>query len=112
MRQDTGISLAQKDVPVAVYVVAQLKFKNRLAYDRYKAAFGPVFRKYAGQVLAADEAPRVEEGSWSADKVVLISFPDEPTYRIWADSPEYQEIAKDRREGAECVVLLLKGVPA
>lgn len=97
---------------MAVYVVAQLKFKDRPAYDRYQAAFGPVFRKYAGQVLAADEAPRVEEGSWSADKVVLLSFPDESTYRIWADSPEYQEIAKDRRAGAEGVVLLLKGLPA
>jgi uncharacterized protein (DUF1330 family) len=95
---------------VAVYVVAQLKFKDRPAYDRYQAAFGRVFRRYAGQVLAAEEKPRVEEGSWSGDKVVLLSFPDESTYRAWADSPEYQEIAKDRRAGAEGVVLLVNGL--
>ncbi len=97
---------------MAVYVVAQLKFKDRPAYDRYQAAFSRVFRKYAGQLLAADEAPTVEEGSWSGDKVVLLAFPEESAYRAWADSPEYQEIAKDRRAGAEGVVLLLNGVPA
>lgn len=97
---------------MAVYVVAQLKFKDRSAYDRYQAAFGRVFRKFAGQVLAADEAPKVEEGTWFGDKVVVLSFPDEATFRAWSDSPEYQEIGRDRRAGAECVVLLLNGVPA
>lgn len=97
---------------MTVYVVAQLKFKDRTAYDRYQAAFGRVFRQYAGKVLSADESPKVEEGDWAGDKVVLLSFPDESAYRAWADSNEYQEIALDRRSGADCVVLMLKGVPA
>lgn len=95
---------------MAVYVVAQLKFKDRPAYDRYQSAFGSVFRAFAGQVLAADESPKVEEGDWTGDKVVVLSFPDEPAYRAWAESPAYQAIARDRRTGADCVVLLLRGV--
>jgi uncharacterized protein (DUF1330 family) len=42
--------------------------------------------------------------------VVLISFPDEAAFRSWADSPEYQEISKDRQAGADTVVLLVKGL--
>jgi uncharacterized protein (DUF1330 family) len=99
-------------VLVAVYVIAQLKFKDRTVYDRYQAAFGQVFRQYAGKVLAADESPKVEEGDWSGDKVVLLSFPDEAAYQAWRDSPGYQAIARDRRAGADCVVLMLTGVPA
>ncbi len=38
-----------------------------------------------------------------------MSFPDEPAYRAWAESPEYQEIAKDRKAGAEAIVLLAQG---
>lgn len=95
---------------MTVYVVAQLRFKERPLYDRYQAAFGQVFQNFSGRVLAADERPKVEEGAWTGDKVVLLSFPDEESYRAWADSPEYQAIAIDRRAGAECVVLLVRGL--
>ena len=42
-------------------------------------------------------------------KVVLMSFPDQAAYRAWADSPEYQEISKDRKASATAIVLLAKG---
>jgi uncharacterized protein (DUF1330 family) len=38
-----------------------------------------------------------------------MSFPDEAAYRAWADSPEYLEISKDRKAGAQAVALLAKG---
>lgn len=50
------------------------------------------------------------EGDWDREKVVLMSFPDEPAFRSWAQSPEYQEVSKDRLAGADTVVLLLKGL--
>lgn len=38
-----------------------------------------------------------------------MSFPDEAAFHAWADSPEYLEIADDRKAGAQAVVLLAKG---
>jgi hypothetical protein len=29
---------------------------------------------------------------------------------VWSESPDYQEISKDRRKGADSVVLLAKGL--
>ena len=95
---------------MTVYVVAQLKFTNRPAYDRYQAAFFEVFRRFSGRVLAADESPVVLEGQWARDKVVILSFPDEAGYRSWAESPGYEAIAKDRRAGAQAVILLVHGL--
>jgi uncharacterized protein (DUF1330 family) len=95
---------------VTVYAIAQLKFTDRAAYDRYQARFMDVFGRHPGTLLAADESPRVVEGNWDREKVVLMSFPDEASFRGWAQSPEYQEISKDRRAGAETVVLLVKGL--
>jgi uncharacterized protein (DUF1330 family) len=95
---------------VTVYVVAQLKFTDRAAYDRYQAAFLPIFQRYAGTVLAADESPQVLEGSSDREKVVLLSFPDEASFREWAYSPEYQEISEDRRAGADTTMFLVKGI--
>jgi uncharacterized protein (DUF1330 family) len=95
---------------VTVYAIAQLSIHDREAYDRYQAAFMPIFRKYGGQLLAADEAPHPVEGEYTKDKVVLMSFPDRDAFLAWADSPEYQEISNDRRAGAETVTVLIRGL--
>ncbi|MEB3032610.1 DUF1330 domain-containing protein [[Mycobacterium] nativiensis] len=95
---------------MTVYAVAQLKFTDRVAYDRYQAKFMDIFARHGGTLLAADESPQIVEGRWDRQKVVLMSFPDEETFRAWAESPEYQEISQDRRAGADTVVLLVKGL--
>ena len=93
-----------------VYAIAQLKITDRAAYDRYQAKFMGVMKRYQGRLLAADESPKVIEGKWDREKVVVLSFPDEAAFREWAESPEYQEISKDRKAGSEVVVLLVKGI--
>ena len=95
---------------MTVYAIAQLKFTNRDAYNRYQAAFMEVFQRYSGTLLAADEAPRVIEGDWDRDKVVLMSFPDEAAFREWAESPDYQRISEDRHAGADTVVVLVQAM--
>ena len=95
---------------MSVYAIAQLRITDRAAYDRYQAKFMGVMKRFQGRVLAADESPQVIEGEWERDKVVLLAFPDEAAFREWADSPDYQEISKDRKAGSEAVVLLVKGI--
>ena len=94
---------------MTVYVIVQLKMIDRAAYDRYQARFFDVLRKFNGRLLSADENPAVQEGVWNFDKIVLMSFPDETAFQAWAESPEYLEISKDRKAGAQGVVLLAKG---
>jgi len=96
---------------MTVYAIAQLKIHDREAYGRYQARFMDVFTQFNGRLLAADEAPQVMEGEWERDKVVMMSFPDEPSFRAWADSPAYKEIARDRVAGASAIVLLVQGIP-
>ena len=95
---------------MTVYAIAQLRFTDRAAYDRYQARFLEVFRRHPGTLLAADESPAVVEGQWDREKLVLMSFPDEAAFHAWAQSPEYQDISKDRRAGADAVVLLVQGL--
>jgi len=94
---------------LTVYVIVQLKMTDRAAYDRYQARFLDVFKKFSGRLLSADESPEVLEGVWDRDKLVLMSFPDDAAFRAWADSTEYLEISKDRKAGAQGIVLLAKG---
>jgi uncharacterized protein (DUF1330 family) len=96
---------------MAVYALAQLRIHDRERYERYMSRFMPVLQQYNGRLLAADETPRVLEGEWwDRNKVVLMQFADKDAFDAWAASPEYAEIAMDRKAGADAVVLLIKGL--
>ena len=95
---------------MTVYAVAQISITDRDAYGRYQAAFMEVLRKYGGRLLAAEEAPRVTEGRWDFDKIIIIAFADEAALTVWAGSPDYQAISADRKAGSHGVVLMVNGV--
>jgi len=71
---------------MTVYVIVQLKMKDRAAYDRYQARFFDVFRKFSGRLLSADDNPTILEGAWDRDRLVLMSFPDEAAFHSSAFS--------------------------
>jgi uncharacterized protein (DUF1330 family) len=94
---------------MTVYVIAQLAFIRREKYDQYQARFWDVFKLFKGQLVAADEHPKVLEGDWNHDKLVMMSFPDERDAREFLESAEYQAIAQDRKAGAKAVVVMVRG---
>lgn len=94
---------------MTVYSIAQLKFTDIDAYRRYQRRFPAVFEKFNAKVLVADESPVALEGDWPRDKIVILEFPDEVEARRFGASPEYQAIAKDRKAGADAVVIMAKG---
>ena len=93
---------------MSVYIIVQISITDRDAYNKYQSRFLDVFKKFKGKLLAADEKPQTVEGVWERDKVILIEFPDEDTFRDWALSPEYLEISKDRHAGSNGTVLLVQ----
>ena len=96
---------------MTVYLVAQLRFVDRPAYDRYQARFMDVLRQSDGRLLVADEKPKVMEGAWDREKLVILSFPSEASARAFLTSREYEEIARDRKAGADTLALLAEGIP-
>ena len=95
---------------MSVYAIAELRIHDAARYGRYVERFMDVFKKYKGSVLAADSSPVVFEGPWDGNRVVVLSFPDAGAFRDWAESAEYQEIAKDRKAAARTVLLMVHGV--
>jgi hypothetical protein len=59
------------------------------------------------------DAERPEERAGNrtegCEKVVLMSLSDVAEFRSWPESPQHQDISKDREVGADSVVLLVKG---
>jgi uncharacterized protein (DUF1330 family) len=95
---------------MAVYIVNNMTIHDRAEYDRYLRAFMGVFRKFNGEVLAAVDRPEPVEGEWPYDRSIILRFPSREDARRWADSPEYQEIAKHRRSATRSNVVFLDGL--
>ena len=84
---------------MTVYVVGQLKFTDRAAYDRYAARFRGVLKQFGGRLLAADEQPEIIEGRWDRDKIVLLSFSDATAFRGFFVQPNIRRLQRtERRE--------------
>ena len=97
---------------MTVYLAVQVRIKDRETYDRYASQFMNIFSKFNGKMLAADFNPKVIDGEWDMDRLVIVSFPDEPSLMAWLNSDEYQAIGADRAAGAETIALLAKGIEA
>ena len=95
---------------MAVYIINNMTIHDRAAYDRYAAAFLPVFRKFDGALLAVQDAPPALEGRWPFDRTVIISFPSREAATRWIESPDYQAIVKDRYAGTVSNVVMLDGL--
>lgn len=95
---------------MTVYAIAQITITDRAAYQRYQSRFVEVLKKHPGRLLVAQEDPAVVEGRWDHQKIIIIAFPDEDAFQAWAQSPEYLEIAADRKAGSHGVVLLANSV--
>jgi len=91
---------------LTVYAIVQLEIIDRQSYDQYQAKFWSVFKKFEGRLLVSDESPEVIEGEWNKDKMVVISFPNERSFRDWMTSPDYIEIAKHRYLGTTASIIL------
>ena len=94
---------------MSAYIVALINIYDPARYQQYLAGFDEVFEMYDGQVLTVEDNPRVLEGEWPADRTVLIRFPDERALRSWYDSPEYQHLARHRREASVASVAIVTG---
>ena len=95
---------------MTVYGIATLTITDQESYERYTSTFMPVLREHGGTLLVADEQPKIVEGDWAADKIVVLAFDDEAGFERWYHSPEYQAIIGDRLAGAHGPLLLTRDV--
>src|SRR5690349_14198775 len=71
---------------MSVYVLVQLTVHDRDRYNVYANALVATMTPHGGKVLVADDAPRVLEGQWTGNRVVMLEFPDRDAFRTWAGS--------------------------
>ena len=92
---------------MSVYIVGLVTIKDRAKYAPYEIRFREVLTPFGGEILAVEDAARVMEGRWPAQRTVLLRFPSEDAAKRWYDSEPYQELVRLRAGAANAAIAIL-----
>ena len=89
------------------YVILTEAIKDPEGMKAYARAAGAAMGGV--NILAADTAPTVIQGSWHGDQTVVLEFESVDAAREWYESEGYQKAATLRRAAADCNAVILAG---
>ncbi|WP_160381634.1 DUF1330 domain-containing protein [Pseudooceanicola pacificus] len=92
------------------YVIAHLRFSDRSEFRTAQAKFARIFREAGARLLAADEEPHCVEGDLTADRIVMVEFPSVAVATAFLDSPEYDQLRRDRAVMADATSVFIRGI--
>lgn len=82
------------------YWVARSRIHDPVEYKRYTDLVPEIVQKFGGKVLARGGKYRIMEGPEKFHRFVVIEFPTFDQAVACFESPDYQEAAAHRRDGA------------
>ncbi len=85
---------------MTAYWVARSAIKDPVEYKKYTDRVPGIIAKFGGKVLARGGRYEILEGPKKFHRFVVIEFPSLEQAVACYDSPEYQEAAAFRRNGA------------
>lgn len=81
------------------YLLAQIDIKDHADYlERYAKTVVAQIETSGGEVLVAEPAAEMLEGSWCGNWTVVIRFPDTASARAWYDSADYEPFKRLRAD--------------
>ena len=92
---------------MSAYVVGLVTIKDRAKYAPYETRFREVLMPFGGEIRAVDDAVRVVEGSWPAERTVILRFSSEAAAKQWFDSEPYHELVRLRAGAANAAIAIL-----
>ena len=91
------------------YAIVLLDVKDSARYHEYARAATEIESRHGGVPLIAADAAEVVDGTWPAERVVVLQFPTLEAARAWYADPDYRELIPLRHEATVSSVLLVEG---
>lgn len=95
---------------MAAYVIVNDEVLDEDPFSDFRERIGATVDAHGGRYLVRGGSLEVIEGSWSADRLVVVEFDDVGAARAWLSSPEYTELKEIRERSANANVILVEGV--
>lgn len=85
---------------MSAYIIVAVDVTDPEAYGEYTSAVPATLEPYRGRFIVRGGAYEVLEGTWSAERIVVLEFPGAEQAKEWHESAEYQAILPIRRRHA------------
>jgi uncharacterized protein (DUF1330 family) len=92
------------------YAIACVDISDEDRYADYRAGTVASLEPFEGRFIVRGGATECVEGSWDAQRTVVIEFPSIEQARGWFNSGAYQQLAAIRREASTADIVLVEGV--
>ena len=106
----TSIVALSEGHTMSVYMVIESRVRDAALYDRYIQSVAAIVERYGGRYLVRGGKVTSLGGGWNPERIIILEFPAEQNIRQWLSSPEYQEIAPLREQGADTRAIILEGL--
>jgi len=93
----------------AVYMVAELKIKDREKYGQYVERVYTIVRRHGGRYLIRGGRVTPMFGDWAPERMIVIAFDSLEALKECFASPEYLAVAPLREGSAETRAVILEG---
>ena len=95
---------------MAAYVIVNDEIQDENTFSEFRERIGATVEAHGGRYLVRGGNVAVVEGSWTADRVVVVEFDDMGSARAWLGSAEYTELKQLRQQSAKANVIVVEGV--
>jgi uncharacterized protein (DUF1330 family) len=99
----------QEEQDMAAYVIGDVKVKNPDIYAEYRKQVPATVQKYGGRFVVRGGAHERVEGTWDAQRIVVLEFPDLAAAKAWYHSEEYAPLIKLRQTASEGSIIIVEG---
>jgi uncharacterized protein (DUF1330 family) len=93
----------------AVYMVAELRIKDREKYGQYVERVYDIVRRHGGRYLIRGGRVTPMFGDWAPERMIVIVFDSLEALKECFASPEYLAVAPLREASAETRAVILEG---
>ncbi len=95
---------------MSAYVIVHIEVQDESTFGEFRERVSATVESHGGRYLARGGNVEVVEGSWTADRIVVIEFDDVDKAATWLNSPEYTDLKKIRQQAANATILVVEGV--
>jgi len=92
------------------YAIVRVSISDEDRYADYRSGTLASLEPFGGRFIVRGGATECVEGTWDADRTVVIEFPSLEQARSWYHSDGYQQLAAIRREASNADFVLVEGI--
>ena len=96
---------------MSVYMIVEIKIRNKDLYSRYVELVPEIVNKYGGRYMARGGKVTPLSGNWNPERIILIEFETIEQLQKCFTSSEYLQIAPFREQSTISRSIIVDGYP-